>query len=144
MIVEDVVMHLEALAPITYAEKFDNVGLLVGNKNSELTGVLVTLDTLEIVIDEAIEKNCNLIVSFHPIIFNGLKKITGSSYVERVVLKAIENKIAIYAIHTALDNASCNKPFVDCGSEPNNPIIYNCYNDDVVSEDGEHIIFDDY
>ena len=105
MIVEDVVMHLEALAPITYAEKFDNVGLLVGNKNSELTGVLVTLDTLEIVIDEAIEKNCNLIVSFHPIIFNGLKKITGSSYVERVVLKAIENKIAIYAIHTALDNA---------------------------------------
>ena len=67
MIVEDVVMHLEALAPITYAEKFDNVGLLVGNKNSELTGVLVTLDTLEIVIDEAIEKNCNLIVSFTPL-----------------------------------------------------------------------------
>ena len=64
-----------------------------------------TTDNIEIVIDEAIEKNCNLIVSFHPIIFNGLKKITGSSYVERVVLKAIENKIAIYAIHTALDNA---------------------------------------
>ena len=104
MIVEDVVIHLEALAPIAYAEKFDNVGLLVGNKNSELTGVLVTLDVLETVIDEAIAKNCNLIVSFHPIIFNGLKKITGKSYVERVVLKAIENKIAIYAIHTALDN----------------------------------------
>lgn len=104
MIVQDVITDLEALAPLAYAEEFDNVGLLVGNKNMKLTGVLVTLDTLETVVDEAIEKNCNLIVSFHPIIFKGLKKITGNSYVERVVLKAIENKIAIYAIHTALDN----------------------------------------
>ena len=105
MIVNDIITHLEHLAPTAYAEKFDNVGLIIGNKNSELTGVLVTLDTLEEVIDEAIEKKCNLIVSFHPIIFSGLKKITRNSYVERVVLKAIENKIAIYAIHTALDNA---------------------------------------
>ena len=104
MIVQDVITHLEALAPLAYAEEFDNVGLLVGIKN-EITGVLVTLDTLEKVVDEAIENQCNLIVSFHPIIFKGLKKITGNSYVERVVLKAIENKIAIYAIHTALDNA---------------------------------------
>ena len=104
MIVEDVVIHLEALAPLAYAEEFDNVGLLVGDKNTKLTGILVTLDTLETVVDEAIEKNCNLIISFHPIIFKGLKKITGNNYVERVVLKAIQNKIAIYAIHTALDN----------------------------------------
>ena len=105
MIVQDVITHLEALAPLAYAEEFDNVGLLVGDKNTELTGVLVTLDTLEAVVDEAIENQCNLIISFHPIIFKGLKKITGKTYVERVLIKAIKHKIAIYAIHTALDNA---------------------------------------
>ncbi len=105
MIVQDVINHLETLAPLAYAEDFDNVGLLVGNNNAKITGVLVTLDTLEAVVDEAIEKNCNLIVSFHPIIFKGLKKLTGKNYVERVVLKAIKHDIAIYAIHTALDNA---------------------------------------
>ncbi|WP_299778285.1 Nif3-like dinuclear metal center hexameric protein [uncultured Formosa sp.] len=104
MIIQDVINHLENFAPLNYAEDFDNVGLLVGNKNEKLTGILVTLDTLEAVVDEAIENNCNLIVSFHPIIFKGLKKITGKTYVERVVLKAIQHNIAIYAIHTALDN----------------------------------------
>ncbi len=105
MIIKDVINHLEALAPLAYAEDFDNVGLLVGDKNTKVKGILVTLDTLESVVDEAIKSKCNLIVSFHPIIFKGLKKITGQSYVERVVLKAIKNDIAIYAIHTALDNA---------------------------------------
>ena len=105
MIIQEVINHLEEFAPLAYAEDFDNVGLLVGNKNNELTGILVTLDTIEEVVDEAIQNNCNLIVSFHPIIFKGLKKITGKSYVERTVLKAIKNDIAIYAIHTALDNA---------------------------------------
>ncbi|MBR9914898.1 MAG: Nif3-like dinuclear metal center hexameric protein, partial [Algicola sp.] len=105
MIVQDVINHLEALAPLEYAEDFDNVGLLVGDKSKNITGVLVTLDTLETVVDEAIQKNCNLIVSFHPIIFKGLKSITGKTYVERTILKAITNNIAIYAIHTALDNA---------------------------------------
>ena len=105
MIVQDVITHLEALAPLAYAEEFDNVGLLVGDKNTKVTGILVTLDTLETVVDEAIENQCNLIISFHPIIFKGLKKITGKTYVERVLKKAIEHKIAIYAIHTALDNA---------------------------------------
>lgn len=105
MIVQDVVNHLETLAPLAYAEDFDNVGLLVGDKNSKVSGVLVTLDTLETVVDEAIENNCNLIVSFHPIIFKGLKKLTGKSYVERVVMKAIKHDIAIYSMHTALDNA---------------------------------------
>jgi len=105
MIIKDVITYLEELAPLNYAEDFDNVGLLVGDKQAKITGVLVTLDTLEAVVNEAIEKNCNLIVSFHPIIFKGLKKITGTSYVERTVLKAIKNDIAIYAIHTALDNA---------------------------------------
>jgi dinuclear metal center YbgI/SA1388 family protein len=105
MIVQDVINHLQELAPLAYAEDFDNVGLLVGKKQQDVTGILVTLDTLEAVVDEAIEKNCNLIVSFHPIIFKGLKTLTGKTYVERVVIKAIEHKIAIFAIHTALDNA---------------------------------------
>jgi dinuclear metal center YbgI/SA1388 family protein len=105
MIIQDVIHQLEALAPTTYAEDFDNVGLLVGNKNTEVSGILVTLDTLENVVDEAIAEQCNLIVSFHPIIFSGLKSLTGKNYVERTVLKAIKNDIAIYAIHTALDNA---------------------------------------
>ena len=105
MIVQDVINHLEDLAPLAYAEDFDNVGLLVGDKTQKVTGILVTLDTLETVVDEAIQENCNLIVSFHPIIFKGLKKLTGKNYVERVVMKAIKHDIAIFSIHTALDNA---------------------------------------
>jgi dinuclear metal center YbgI/SA1388 family protein len=105
MIVQDVINHLEDLAPLAYAEDFDNVGLLVGDKTQEITGILVTLDTLETVVDEAIQENCNLIVSFHPIIFKGLKKLTGKNYVERVIMKAIKHDIAIFSIHTALDNA---------------------------------------
>ena len=104
MLVKDLINHLEEIAPLNYAEDFDNVGLLVGDKNTTVTNVLVTLDTLEEVVDEAIAKKCNFILSFHPIIFKGLKSLTGKNYVERTVLKAIKNNIAIYAIHTALDN----------------------------------------
>ena len=106
MIIKDITNCIEEIAPLNFAEGFDNVGLLVGNYNSQVTGVLVTLDTLENIVDEAIDKKCNLIVSFHPIIFSGLKKINGKNYVERVILKAIKNDIAIYAIHTALDNSN--------------------------------------
>ncbi|WP_405605573.1 Nif3-like dinuclear metal center hexameric protein [Polaribacter sp. Asnod1-A03] len=105
MTIKNITNYIEKLAPLNYAEDFDNVGLLVGNYQTEVTNVLVTLDTLEETVDEAIAKNCNLIVSFHPIIFGGLKKLNGNSYVERVVLKAIKNDIAIYATHTALDNS---------------------------------------
>jgi dinuclear metal center YbgI/SA1388 family protein len=105
MTIKDITSCLEELAPLNYAEEFDNVGLLVGDYSTEVKGVLVTLDTLENVVDEAIEKKCNLIISFHPIIFSGLKKLNGNNYVERVVLKAIKNGIAIYALHTALDNS---------------------------------------
>ena len=104
MLIAEVIEHLEEFAPVATAEDFDNVGLLVGDSKTSLTGILITLDTLEEVVQEAIEKDCNLIVSFHPIIFSGLKKITGKDYVERTVIKAIQNNIAIYAIHTALDN----------------------------------------
>ena len=105
MVVQDVINHLHDLAPLAYAEDFDNVGLLIGDKSQKVSGILVTLDTLESVVDEAIDKKCNLIVSFHPIIFKGLKGLTGKTYVERVVIKAIQHNIAIFAIHTALDNA---------------------------------------
>lgn len=106
MTVKEITAIVEEFAPLEYAESFDNIGLLVGDENAKVTGVLVTLDTLENVIDEAIEKKCNLILSFHPIIFSGLKKITGANYVERVVLKAIKNNISIYSMHTALDNSN--------------------------------------
>jgi dinuclear metal center YbgI/SA1388 family protein len=105
MTIREITKIVEEIAPLTYAEDFDNVGLLVGNPDEKVTGILVTLDTLEAVVDEAIAKNCNLIISFHPIIFSGLKKLTGKNYVERVVIKAIQHKIAIYATHTALDNS---------------------------------------
>ncbi len=105
MTIKDITNYIEELAPLQYAEDFDNVGLLIGNYDTKITGVLVTLDTLESVVDEAIAKKYNLIVSFHPIIFSGFKKLNGTNYVERVVLKAIKNDIAIYAIHTALDNS---------------------------------------
>jgi len=104
MKLKEILSILEEMAPLAYAEDFDNVGLLVGDIEVETTGILVCHDALESVIDEAIAKKCNLVVCFHPIIFSGLKKITGKNYVERAVLKAIKNDIAIYAVHTALDN----------------------------------------
>ncbi len=104
MIIKEIISVLEEMAPTAYAEDFDNVGLLVGNQNEICTGVLVCHDALEEVIDEAIANNCNMVVCFHPILFSGLKKITGKNYVERAVLKAIKNDIAIFAVHTALDN----------------------------------------
>jgi dinuclear metal center YbgI/SA1388 family protein len=115
MKIKEIISVLEEMAPLAYAEDFDNVGLLVGDKNAEATGVLVCHDALEPVITEAIAKNCNLVVCFHPILFSGLKKITGKNYVERSIIKAIKNDIAIYAVHTALDNhqEGVNKIFCD-------------------------------
>jgi dinuclear metal center YbgI/SA1388 family protein len=115
MKIKDIFPILDAMAPLAYAEDFDNVGLLTGNAEAEATGLLVCHDALEAVIDEAIAKNCNLIVCFHPILFSGLKKITGKNYVERALIKAIKNDIAIYAVHTALDNHEngVNKIFAD-------------------------------
>jgi len=115
MKVKDIIEVLEEMAPLAYAEDFDNVGLLTGNLQDNVSGVLVCHDALDAVIDEAIANGCNVIVCFHPILFSGLKKITGKNYVERAVIKAIKNDIAIYAVHTALDNHSqgVNKIFCD-------------------------------
>ena len=102
--IKDVTITLEALAPRGYQENYDNAGLLTGNAAADCTGILVTLDCTEAVVQEAIQQGCNLIVAHHPIVFKGLKKLTGSHYVERVIIAAIKNDIAIYAIHTNLDN----------------------------------------
>jgi dinuclear metal center YbgI/SA1388 family protein len=99
-----VISKIEERIKISQAEDFDNVGLLCGSWDRDVSGILVCHDALEQVVEEAILKNCNLIVCFHPIIFSGLKSLTGKNYVEKAVIKAIENKIAIYAVHTAFDN----------------------------------------
>ncbi len=104
MTINEIVVQLEKLAPTPYQESYDNCGLLTGNAKWECTGIVCTLDTLENVVEEAVKKKCNLIVSHHPIIFKGLKSLIGSNYIERTVLAAIKNDIAIYAIHTNLDN----------------------------------------
>ncbi len=96
--------YLERIAPIPYQESYDNAGLITGASDWECTGVITCLDSTEAVIREAIQENCNLIIAHHPILFRGLKRLTGSNYVERTLILAIQNKIAIYAIHTNLDN----------------------------------------
>lgn len=104
MQLSEIIKAIEAFAPPSYQENYDNAGLITGNPQQKITGVLICLDSIEEVIDEAIRENCNLVVAHHPIIFSGLKKINGKNYVERTIIKAIKNDIAIYAAHTNLDN----------------------------------------
>ena len=125
MKIKQLLTILEEMAPLAYAEDFDNVGLLIGNQENEVSGILVCHDALESVLDEAIAKKCNFVVCFHPIIFSGLKKITGKNYVEKSIIKAIKNDIAIYAVHTALDNHKngVNKIFSDAIGLTNTKIL---------------------
>lgn len=104
--IKQITQQLEKLAPIPYQESYDNAGLIVGDPETEITGILFSLDVTEEIVAEAIDKNCNLIVAHHPIVFKGLKKLNGNNYVERTVIKAIKNDIAIYAIHTNLDHVA--------------------------------------
>ena len=106
---------LETIAPLAYQEDYDNSGLIIGNFNMHISGAIISLDCTEVIVDEAIECGFNLIISHHPIVFKGLKKFTGKSYVERVVMKAIKHDIAIYAIHTNFDNTleGVNKKICD-------------------------------
>ena len=104
MKIAEIIQALEAIAPPVLQEHYDNAGLITGNADWICTGVLCTLDATEIIIEEAISLGCNLIVAHHPIVFKGLKKITGKNYVEKTIINAIKNDIAVYAIHTNLDN----------------------------------------
>ena len=104
MKIKDVIQYLESIAPTVYQASYDNAGLIVGDAQQEVKGVLCCLDSTEAIVEEAAEKSCNLIVAHHPIVFKGLKSLTGRNYVERVVIQAIKHDIAIYAIHTNLDS----------------------------------------
>lgn len=104
MKIKEITSYLETIAPSSYQEGYDNSGLIVGNPNTEVTGAILCLDSTEAIVDEAIAKKCNLIIAHHPIVFKGLKRFNGKNYVERTVMKAIKNDVAIYAIHTNLDN----------------------------------------
>ena len=104
MLLKDIINILETIAPTYLQEDYDNAGLLTGTEKMYCTGAVISLDCTEAVVQEAIDKNCNLIIAHHPIIFKGLKKINGNNYVQQTIIKAIKNDIAIYAIHTNLDN----------------------------------------
>ncbi|HSU27896.1 MAG TPA: Nif3-like dinuclear metal center hexameric protein [Chitinophagaceae bacterium] len=106
MKIADLVQFLESIAHPSLQEQYDNAGLITGNVSWECRGIICALDCTEAVIQEAISKKCNCIVAHHPIIFGGLQKINGKNYVEQVVIAAIKNDIAIYAIHTNLDNVA--------------------------------------
>src|SRR5688572_18483397 len=102
--IKDITACLEKLAPLAYQESYDNSGLLCGDPLREALSALLCLDCTEEVIDEAIATGCDLIIAHHPLIFSGIKKLTGSNFVERCLIKAIQHNIAIYACHTNLDN----------------------------------------
>ena len=104
MKIKEIVSFLESQAPLSLQEQYDNAGLITGDAGWDCTGIICTLDATEEVIKEAITQKCNLVVAHHPIIFGGLKKINGKNYVEKTIITAIKNDIAIYAIHTNLDN----------------------------------------
>jgi dinuclear metal center YbgI/SA1388 family protein len=106
MKLKEIISLLETWAPSSYQEGYDNSGLLVGDGDMEITKALISLDCIESVVEEAIQENCNVVIAHHPILFGGIKQLNGSNYVERTIIKAIKNDIAIYAIHTNLDNIS--------------------------------------
>jgi len=102
--ISEITTYLESLAPLALQENYDNSGLQTGNPSDIIHSVILTIDVTEEVVDEAIEKNAGLIIAHHPVIFSGLKRITGNNMAERILIKAIQNRIAIYAAHTNLDN----------------------------------------
>ena len=104
MEIHEIISFLETQAPPSLQESYDNAGLITGQSGWECTGIICSLDATEEVVLEAVSKKCNLIVAHHPIIFGGLKKINGKNYVEKAIITAIKNDIAVYAIHTNLDN----------------------------------------
>lgn len=106
MKIKEITNYLEDFAPLKLQESYDNAGLILGDKNAEVSAALITLDVTEAIVDEAIERKAGLIIAHHPIVFSGLKKITGKNYVERTLIKAIKHDVAIYAAHTNLDSVT--------------------------------------
>ena len=107
MRLRDITGALEAFAPLSLQDGFDNAGLQIGlTEDVDTTGVLLCLDVTEAVIDEAIRKGCNVVVSHHPLLFHPCKSITGTDYIQRTIMKAIRGGVAIYSAHTNLDNAN--------------------------------------
>ena len=106
MTIVEITSAIEAFAPLALQEDYDNCGMQVGNRNSECTGAILCVDATEMVVQEAVDRGCNLVISHHPLIFKGLKRLTGATAVERTVIKALQNGVAIYSCHTAIDNAT--------------------------------------
>ena len=104
MILQDIINIIESVAPLSYQEAWDNSGLQVGDRNAEVREALLTVDVTESVVNEAISTGCDLIVSHHPLIFRGLKHLTGATPQERCVIKALRHNIAIYSAHTSMDS----------------------------------------
>lgn len=104
MKISDILSVLESIAPPHLQESYDNAGLIVGDPNAEVRGVLFCLDSTEAIVEEAVARGCNLVVAHHPIVFRGLKRLNGATYIERTVMQAVRQNVAIYAIHTNLDN----------------------------------------
>ena len=131
--IKDITSYLESIAPRSLQESYDNAGLITGNFNEQVKGIIYTLDCIESIIDEAIAKKCNLILAHHPIVFTDLKQLNGKNYVERTIIKAIKNDIAIYAIHTNLDNVlnGVNAKFAS---------LLNLQNTSILSPKGETLL----
>lgn len=136
MQIKDIIQEIEQFAPLPYQESYDNCGVQVGNVQQECTGVLLTLDITEAVIEEALSRNCNLVIAHHPLIFSGIKRITGKNMVERCIIKAISHNITLYAAHTNMDNmqAGVNRKIAeklglsDCRIlRPANQTLYKLY-----------------
>jgi dinuclear metal center YbgI/SA1388 family protein len=104
MLLHKITNELETIAPLYLQEPYDNSGLLIGKRDADISAALITLDVTEEILSEALAKNCNLIIAHHPVIFKGIKSLTGQNSIERIIEQAIKNDIAIYAIHTNLDN----------------------------------------
>lgn len=105
MTIKEITSVLEHFAPLGLQEDYDNSGLLLGSPDTDISGILITLDVTEEILDEALTSNCNLVIAHHPLIFKGLKRLVGADHVQRLTVKAIRNNIAVYAMHTNLDNS---------------------------------------
>lgn len=104
--VSNIIQLFENFAPPSYQESYDNSGLQVGNASNKVTGILLCIDVTESIIDEAVAIGANLVISHHPLIFSGIKRLTGNNYIEKTIVKAIKHDVSIFSCHTNIDNIS--------------------------------------